>query len=324
MVLVNEGRVLIVSPAVASNNNGNWHTAARWQQFLSGPFEVDLDQRWDGTPAAAMIALHARKSADSVQAFRRAFPDRPIALVFTGTDIYGEQAAGAQASESSRDATHLVVLQELALDQLSEQERSRARVILQSAPQLPATDRAGEGARAFVAVGHLRDVKDPLTLMSAARLLRDSSPGIRLVHVGDALDAALAASAVQTAAECPNYQWLGSLAHEAARSQIANARALVHMSRAEGGANVVIEAIRCGVPVLASRIDGNVGLLGPDYQGYFPVGDFEALAMLLRAVHIDDVLHARLCAQCAARAPLFAPEMEKEAVRSLVRDMLAG
>jgi glycosyltransferase involved in cell wall biosynthesis len=37
---------------------------------------------------------------------------------------------------------------------------------------------------------------------------------------------------------------------------------LVHTSRMEGGAHVVIEALRSGTPVLASRIAGNLGLLG--------------------------------------------------------------
>ena len=29
-------RVLIVSPALADANNGNWRTAARWGRFLAG------------------------------------------------------------------------------------------------------------------------------------------------------------------------------------------------------------------------------------------------------------------------------------------------
>jgi hypothetical protein len=40
-----------------------------------------------------------------------------------------------------------------------------------------------------------------------------------------------------------------------------------------GGANVVCEALRIGVPVLASRISGNVGFARRGYAGYFKVGD---------------------------------------------------
>ena len=89
----------------------------------------------------------------------------------------------------------------------------------------------------------------------------------------------------------------------AARRAIARARALVHPSVMEGGANVVIEAVRSGVPVLASRIDGNVGLLGADYDGFFPVGDAAALAALMRRFVADAAFAAHLAAQCArARA----------------------
>jgi len=49
----------------------------------------------------------------------------------------------------------------------------------------------------------------------------------------------------------------------------------------EGGANVLSEAITASVPVLASRIDGNVGILGVDYPGYFDVGSTRELAQLL-------------------------------------------
>ena len=96
------------------------------------------------------------------------------------------------------------------------------------------------------------------------------------------------------------------------------------MSRIEGGANVVVEAVRSGVPVLASRIDGNVGLLGGDYDGYFPVGDAAALATLVRRFCADAAFAAHLRAQCAAREPLFRPAAERRAVRALVAELLAA
>ena len=42
---------------------------------------------------------------------------------------------------------------------------------------------------------------------------------------------------------------------------------------------------RSEVPVLASRIDGNVGLLGPAYEGYFAPGDAAELATLMQRFH---------------------------------------
>ena len=62
---------------------------------------------------------------------------------------------------------------------------------------------------------------------------------------------------------------------------LAGAHLLVMPSLVEGGANVIGEAIVHGVPPLASRIDGNVGLLGADWPGLYPAGDRSALAALL-------------------------------------------
>ena len=96
------------------------------------------------------------------------------------------------------------------------------------------------------------------------------------------------------------------------------------MSRMEGGAHVVIEAIRSRVPVLASRIDGNVGLLGSAYEGYFPPGDAQALARLMQRFAAEPAFARTLAAQCALREPRFAPAMEQAAVRALGRDLLTS
>ena len=93
---------------------------------------------------------------------------------------------------------------------------------------------------------------------------------------------------------------------------------MVISSIMEGGANVVIEAVTAGVPVLASRISGNIGMLGRDYEGYFPVGDDAALAALLERASREARFLARLRAQCARRATLFSPERERQEVLRLL------
>jgi glycosyltransferase involved in cell wall biosynthesis len=90
----------------------------------------------------------------------------------------------------------------------------------------------------------------------------------------------------------------------------------------EGGAHVIIEAVVSGTPVLASRIDGNVGMLGEDYAGYFPWGDAPALAALLTRCREDAAFLDRIREQCHERAPLFAPAAETAAVRRLLADLL--
>ena len=206
-------------------------------------------------------------------------------MVLTGTDLYRDLDHDPRARHSLECASRVVVLQEEALRRLDAATRAKAVVIVQSARALRAS--RGPDDPEFVAVGHLRSEKDPETLLRAVRLLGAQGHAPRVDHVGAALDEKLGDAARATAAACPGYRWLGGLAHGAARRAIARARALVHPSVMEGGANVVIEAVRSGVPVLASRIDGNVGLLGAGYDGFFPVGDSVALAALMRRFLAD-------------------------------------
>jgi glycosyltransferase involved in cell wall biosynthesis len=170
-------------------------------------------------------------------------------------------------------------------------------------------------------VGHLRAEKSPETLFDAARLLAPRRD-ILLQHVGAALDPALGAQATTLMTACPRYRWLGALPHGETRKRIQAAHVLVHPSRMEGGAHVVIEALRSGTAVLASRIDGNLGLLGEDYRGYFDVGDAQGLSTLLQRLRDEPAMLARLMQQCAARAPLFDPLQEATTLLNLAGSLL--
>ncbi len=318
----NQPRICIVCPALAAANNGNWRTAARWRGFLDGVARVDVRTPSEFPLGAdALIALHAGRSADAIDRFHARQAGAAIGVVLTGTDLYGDLDADLRARHSLECASAIVVLQERGLDRLDATSRAKARVIVQSAPALRLT-RADADAD-FVAVGHLRAVKDPATLMRAARLFAgDGLPPARIEHIGAAFDENFADLARETMAACTAYRWLGQRSHTATRRSIARARALVHPSLAEGGANVVVEALRSGVPVLASHIDGNLGLLGADYAGTFAAGDAAALAALMRRFMDDAGFAALLRAQCARREPLFRPAAEQRAVRALAADLL--
>jgi hypothetical protein len=59
--------VVIVSPALAAANNGNWQTAQRYAKLLRSTCRVRIVQRWDGSEKdQVMIALHARRSYTSI------------------------------------------------------------------------------------------------------------------------------------------------------------------------------------------------------------------------------------------------------------------
>jgi putative glycosyltransferase (TIGR04348 family) len=313
--------IVIVSPASARDNNGNWQTASRWARFLRDAYRVEVTPAWapgDDAPDL-LVALHARRSAQSLAAFAGAFPKRPALLVLTGTDLYRDIRTDPEAQASLERASALVVLQPAGLAALPAAARARAHVIYQSAPALrpvaPSRTRFE-----FCMIGHLRAEKDPLVFIRAAALVTD--PRARFVHVGGALEPELGAAASAAQASNPRYRWLGALTHAQARQRLKRCHAMVIASRMEGGANVIIEAVTCGVPVLASDISGNRGMLGEDYAGYFTPGDAEALARLAERSIADPSFEALLRRQCAARAPLFAPAAEQAALRELVDNLL--
>ncbi len=313
-----------MTPALASANNGNWQTARRWARMLRPAYRVRLTDRWDGGASddeALMIALHARRSAGSIAAWRTAHPDRPLMLVLTGTDLYRDIAIDEEARRSLDLADLLVVLNELGASGLPESLCAKVRVVLQSCSERRQLPKSRRHLRALM-VGHLRDEKDPRTWWRAVTRLA-ARADMRFDHIGAALDPLLGAEAAALAREMPCFRWLGGLAHGDVRRHIQSAHVLVHASRMEGGAHVVIEAIRSGTPVLASRIDGNVGLLGNDYPGYFAPGDDAGLAALLERARDDADMLPRLTAQLTLRAPLFAPEAERDTLHRIVGGLLS-
>lgn len=315
--------IVLVSPAMREANNGNWHTAQRWSKFLSDHCDTALVKSWPpagGSSAAAhapqaMIALHARRSAESIHAWAQTCPGKPLIVVLTGTDLYRDIQHDADAQKSLALASHLVVLQEAGLQALPEPWRSKTRVIFQSAPALRPARKSSQRFRA-VMVGHLRDEKDPLTFMQAAAQVQDQD--IYFDQIGDALKPEFAERAEETHSQNPHYRWLGGLPRAATRQRIRRAHVLVNCSVVEGGAHVVLEAVQSATPVLASRISGNIGMLGADYDGYFPVGDSAALAALVRRCAAEPEFLTLLQLQCSRRAPLFSPDAERRHVLNLV------
>ncbi|WP_332855654.1 selenoneine biosynthesis selenosugar synthase SenB [Duganella sp. S19_KUP01_CR8] len=320
--------IWIVSPASARANNGNWQSASRWARFLRTRYRVSISQQWpesgkqrdEQAPPDLLIALHARRSAPSLDAYARAFPQRPSILLLTGTDLYRDIQTDASAQQALRQASALVLLQPAGMDALPAPLRAKASVIFQSAATLKPAAPANKRHQDVVMIGHLRSEKDPLTFMRAAALV--AAPMARLVHIGGALEPALEQAALATAAAHPRYRWLGALPHAATRQRLKRSLLMAIASHMEGGANVIIEAVCSGVPVLASDISGNHGMLGDDYAGYFPAGDAAALARLIDRALDEPDFYTLLRAQCDARRPLFSPAAEQTALLELVDNLL--
>lgn len=311
-------KISLITPAPKQSRAGNQVTARRWARLLRElGHEVRIARDYRDEPADLMIALHAWRSATSIERFRVQHPKAPLVVALTGTDIYRYAESDAATTFRSLDlADTLVGLHDLVCDALPREYQRKLTVIHQSATALarrPPLRRFFE----VLVIGHLREEKDPLRAASAARLLPASSR-IRIVQLGGAYNHQWTARARREMAENPRYRWLGDVSGHAVRRRLARAPLMVLSSIMEGGANVVSEAVVAGVPVLASAIPGSIGLLGRDYPGYFPVGDTTALARLLRRAEEEPAFRAALERHCAKRAPLFAPGRERQAWRGLV------
>lgn len=314
-------RIHLVTPAPAGSRAGNRVTAERWARILRDlGHRVSIARGYTGELCDVLIALHARKSFDAIRRFRRLRPGTPLIVALAGTDLYRDLGRSRSALRALEWATRIVVLQPEAIKGLPAGLRSRASVILQSA--LPASRRMRPGRSEFrvCVLGHLRALKDPFRVAMACRLLPASSR-IRVIHLGRALSARMAERARAEMARNPRYRWLGEVPHERALRILDGSRLLVLPSRVEGGANVASEALVAGVPILASRIPGSVGILGADYPGTFPLADTPALARLLTRCESESGFLLRLRLWCARLAPRFRPSRERAAWAALLREI---
>ena len=325
-------RIGIVTPAPPNSRSGNRITALRWAKILRRlGNRVSILQAYHDEHYDLLVALHARRSYPSIIKFRRQNPESQIVAALTGTDLYRDLRRNHRTQKSLEIANRIVVLQPKAIEELRPACRAKTRVIFQSVEALPGTASKTKANKAYLdnlpngtfdvcVIGHLRAVKDPFRAAMAARLLPSSSR-VRILQMGGAMTDAMEARARKEMRANPRYEWLGELPRSHVRRILAKNRLSVVASRIEGGANVVSEAITASVPILASRIDGNVGILGADYPGLFKVGDTHQLARLLARAETDREYLIELRDRCRKLAPLFDPTREEQAWADLISEL---
>ena len=315
-------KIQLVTPAPLRFNNGNKITALRWARiFRTLGHRVKVLQNYDGKPCDALIALHARRSYNSIRRFRKVYPERPLIVVLTGTDLYRDIRSHRSAQRSLQLATRIVALQKMALSELSESLHPKTRVIYQSAERCLSRNpnNVGDGFKVSV-IGHLRQEKDPLRAALATRRLPKQSR-IEVRHIGRSLDKDLGRRARAEMVKNPRYRWIGELPHKKTRQILAQSDITVITSRMEGSSNVLSEALACAVPVIASRIPGLMGTLGTDYPGYFAAGDTVALSEILSRAESDRKFYRSLKSICKSLSPLVAPKREVTAWKRLLQEL---
>ena len=312
-------KVCVASPYPLSELKGNSVTTDRIVAMLNeGGVEARGSHGNDGEPADILITLHAIKGAPAVFDFKKKTPNGRVIILLTGTDIYQGLAEVSQiGGDALQVADRIVVPQEAAIRKLPEKVRGKTVVIRPSLDPIAVKATPSQSPFVISVVGHLRPVKRPfLTIETLAQHPEWSD--LEVWQIGQALDAEMRKTAEFWMEEDKRYRWCGGLPREESLALCAKSSLTINSSILEGGANAVLEAMTMGVPVLASRIEGNVGLLGDDYPGYFEEGEIaKALeAIMHQRVDLDE--WSRLLAD---RLPFFSRVRESESWLELLIEL---
>lgn len=337
--MTDRATIAIVSPLRPQASAGNNITSQRWASLLKRAGHdvvvVHVDEPATDIPTAitnqldcadVLIALHARRSSSAVDWWKARHPERPAIVAMTGTDLYVDLPDDISTRVCVEAADALITLQRAAIERLSSMETrwgAKATAIHQSVagPHLPRE--LHSDVMKIVVLAHLRPVKDPLLAARAARRLPAESR-VMVHHAGGPIDPDLTKQAVIEHETNARYHWHGELDQPDAKRLLASADALACTSISEGGANVVSEAIAMGIPVIGTRMEGNVGLLGQDHLGLIPVGDERALAELLVNMEQDPALMGALQRRTNELQPMTRPEAEQDALATLVAEVIAA
>lgn len=315
-------RIIIVTPKASHTLIGNHITASRIARLLkkAGHY-AEIAEKYNGQYGDLLIALHALHSSASMQLFKQLYPEHPLVLVMTGTDLYRDIKSNSIAQNSMEMATRLVVLQKMAIKVLPISVQDKTRIIYQSTYPVKNCTPISRDKFNVIVIANLRTEKDPLRTAKAARLLPQDSK-IQITHIGGTLDKDFLPAVLQEVEENPRYCWLGSLSYRKTRHLLARAHLLSITSLMEGGSNVLSEALASNVPVISSKIDGIVGTLGEKYAGYFPAGDSEALAQQLYKAEQQPTFYKQLMAACNDAAKLVEPDYEYHCWQELLKEVL--
>lgn len=311
-------RILIVTPARKGSTQGNRITAQRWAGILESlGHQVTIDERFVTGDYDVLIALHARKSAISIERFRQTFSDRPIVLALTGTDLNQDLGRSRLVDQSLQLADRVVHLEPRGVGRLKPEIRGKCVAIYQSSKPLSSPPVRLTRFFEVSVIGHLRPVKDPFRTARAARELPASSR-IRVVHFGRALTQSMNDQAVREMERNPRYRWFGPVSHQESLRRLARSRLTVLSSQSEGGSVVIAEAIVNRVPILGSRIDANLGMLEPDYPGLFDYQDTQRLTELLLKAETDPSFYRALLNAGQSLRTRFLPATERKSWEQLL------
>ena len=265
----------VVAPTLATALSGNAITAERYVEVFADLGHTSTAVDHPGGEADVVVALNAYRSARAIES--AAAGRSLVVVVLTGTDIYRFLPSDPDVVLGALTrADRIVGLNDRIGDDLEPRHRALLDIIYEGAAQSVVARDGASTEFAVAVVGHLRDEKDPCTVAAAVRDLPEHSRVV-VNHYGAAYTEAWAVWARAEESANERYRWHGEVPRKSIHSIYSRSHVLVNSSTMEGGANAISEAVMACLPIIASDIPGNVGVLGETYPGYFPVGDAATL-----------------------------------------------
>jgi len=161
-------------------------------------------------------------------------------------------------------------------------------------------------------IGRLDEQKDPLLMLRAAAQVLQQVPQTVFAFAGSGLLAASCRAAAEKLGIAEHIRWLGWI--EDTRPLLARMNLLALSSRWEGMPNVVLEAMACRKPVVATSVGGCPEMIVDGKTGFLvPPADEHALASRISRLLLEPAVCAKLAN--AARAHVD----EKFSILSMVR-----
>lgn len=144
-------------------------------------------------------------------------------------------------------------------------------------------------------VGSLYPVKGVQYLIMAMGKILEEIPNARLILVGDGGDRRRLESLSLKMGIQKSVQFVGKVPHQEVQKYMLQADVFVLPSLSEGFPNVILEAMACGLPIVASRIGGIPDILTTNVNGYLvEVKDTEALANKILLLLKDVALRKKM------------------------------
>ncbi len=140
----------------------------------------------------------------------------------------------------------------------------------------------GETDRVVVYVGRFVEAKGLRELMSAFRSMAAQDPALKLVLIGDGVMKDALDELIGQSGAADRVVMVGGVPPATVAQWICASDVLTLPSWSEGYPNVVVEALACGRPVVATDVGGTRELVNDDTGLLIPPRDVEALSGALR------------------------------------------